>query len=359
MTRLLSVAVVLLALVVPNVVLPSVQAGIVLDYRHADGTFLDENPGSASYNAAARAAVNAAAADINSVLSLNLAAISSTQTVTGTIPGVFDTNANISLGGNYTNPTTGIGTTISIPLAANEIRIFVGTQALSGSTLGIGGFSTGGSFGGGGIESNWVDAVAAANAEGAAVFSRGDGPTMGTLTGTLTLGATPATFDTPVGPTLGNLSFDDDASTNWHFDHTTAVAAGTSDLYSVALHEILHSIGVGASQSWDDLVSGQDWLGSEVIALAGTGDDLINAGGDHIEFGVMSTRISDGMMQEVVMDPNITQGTRKSLTQLDLAFLRDIGFDANSVSAVPEPGSFLALSLIGFGSFAFRRRRAA
>jgi hypothetical protein len=40
----------------------------------------------------------------------------------------------------------------------------------------------------------------------------------------------------------------------------------------------------------------------------------------------MSRSIVNGAMQEVAMDPNITTGTRKYLTTLDLAFLRDIGY---------------------------------
>ncbi len=40
----------------------------------------------------------------------------------------------------------------------------------------------------------------------------------------------------------------------------------------------------------------------------------------------MSQRITDGAMQEAAMDPNLTIGTRKYLTTLDLAFLRDLGY---------------------------------
>ena len=65
----------------------------------------------------------------------------------------------------------------------------------------------------------------------------------------------------------------------------------------------------------------------------------------------MSARLSDGVMQEVVMDPNITTGTRKELTELDLAFLRDIGWETITI---PEPSSTL---LLGLGSFAFILRR--
>jgi hypothetical protein len=50
----------------------------------------------------------------------------------------------------------------------------------------------------------------------------------------------------------------------------------------------------------------------------------------------MSTSIVDGAPQEVVMDPSITQGSRKYLTALDLAFLRDIGY----ATIIPDPQDF-------------------
>ena len=88
------------------------------------------------------------------------------------------------------------------------------------------------------------------------------------------------------------------------------------------------------------------------LSLTGSGANKVNANGDHIASGLMSTRISDGGAQEAVMDPSITTGTRKSLTQLDLAFLKDLGY-----TVVPEPSvSFLALSA-GLLIFSARRRK--
>jgi hypothetical protein len=178
------------------------------------------------------------------------------------------------------------------------------------------------------------------------------GLTTSTLSSTFGGSFEGTTFSTSYGPTLGNLWFNNDVTTNWQLDHTSAVGSGQSDLYSVALHEILHSLGIGTYNSWDSNVSGTNWTGSEAIDLYGTGTGLIDGGGSHIANGIMSERLSDGVLQEVVMDPNITTGTRKELTQLDLAFLRDIGWET---AAVPEPSSIL---LIGLGSFAFILRRS-
>jgi len=49
----------------------------------------------------------------------------------------------------------------------------------------------------------------------------------------------------------------------------------------------------------------------------------------HINTGTMSTSWVDGASQEVSMDPNILIGTRKHVTELDLAFLADMGWDVN------------------------------
>jgi PEP-CTERM motif len=121
----------------------------------------------------------------------------------------------------------------------------------------------------------------------------------------------------------------------------------------------LHAIGFGVSETWDDMiVSGTNWTGSDAIAAnGGSGVGLISAGGDHVASGTMSARLSDGLLQEVVMSPSIVLGTRKSLTQLDAAFLRDIGFLTN-VTAVPEPGSIAFIGL-SFAGLAFVRRRRA
>jgi hypothetical protein len=141
----------------------------------------------------------------------------------------------------------------------------------------------------------------------------------------------------------------------WHYDRTTTVAAGKNDFYSVALHEMIHALGFGTSDTWNSLVSGTTWLGSNAQALnGGSGANLVESLSGHISNGLMSTNIYTGAAQEAAMDPSITVGTRKDLTAMDVAFLEDLGY---AVAAVPEPGSFALLS----GAAAFllisRRRR--
>ena len=66
---------------------------------------------------------------------------------------------------------------------------------------------------------------------------------------------------TDFAPWGGTITFDSD-DVAWHYDHTTSVDAGQFDFYSAALHELLHAIGFGTSNSWDDLVSRGIFTGS-------------------------------------------------------------------------------------------------
>ena len=316
---------------------------IEIDYSLDTGTFF-------SGNAAAQAALAAAAADISAVVTSSLNPIPS-DTITGTHGS---TTVTVDWALNVSNPSTGTASTVeTFSLAANTFRIYAGARTLEGATLGVGGH-VGASIevGATGFVAELPSAMDAAEANSDAAMTRGPaGPNFGAITGDL--GGEPFNFN--LGPVAGSLSFDDDSV--WHYDHTTPVAPGTADFYSVALHEILHTLGIGVSATWNNLTDGTTWLGAEAIALHGTGENLISAGGDHIAENITSPSIGLGAVQEVVMDPNITLGTRKFLTELDLAFLRDLGYETISTSAIPEPASFAALLGLGMMARVVQRRR--
>ena len=89
------------------------------------------------------------------------------------------------------------------------------------------------------------------------------------------------------------------------------------------------------------------------------GVDLIDTGDfSHIAEGTVSTIIGTLIPQEAVMDPTLTNGERKLLTALDVAFLKDIGWQV-----VPEPASWVLALVAGGVLLAFvaarRPRRVA
>lgn len=334
---------------------------ITLDYSH-------DTAGSNFFSAgsAARAALEAAAADINAILGTSLGDITTAdphETFTAGHSVRFDPTFH------YTNPDTGAAETITEAniLATDEFRLFVGGRNLTSTTLAQGGragisYSAGATSNSGGIVAATDAAEAAFNAE----YGRG-GPIMDTLSGSFTFSPTTAPFDLTFGPTFGNLWFDTDTNNDtfedsaaeldswWHYDHTSTVAAGQYDIYTVALHEILHAIGFGTSDAFDGNISGtEDWTGAAVIAELGSGTNVLHTDSSHIDLSLSSTRISDGGSQSPVMLPSIGSGSRRELTNLDAAFLTDMGF---SIVAVPEPGTFLALSPILLASAVGIRRR--
>jgi hypothetical protein len=241
---------------------------------------------------------------------------------------------------SYIHPETGGDATVdSAVLPANVVRMFVGTRNLGGP-LGKGGPAGAGYD----ASASFFDiddvpaAVTAAAAASTANLLRGGGPVIGSLNGNL--GGTGFTIE--YGSARGSVAFD--PSFDWHFDHTTDVPDEKVDFYSVALHELLHALGIGSSDTWDSQVTGNDWTGSNVAALVGSGVDLIDTGDfSHIAEGTVSTIIGTLIPQEAVMDPTLTNGERKLLTALDVAFLKDIGWQV-----VPEPASWV-LALVAGG----------
>ena len=315
-------------------------------------------------NATAQAALTQAADDVSAAITTSLTAITgSDDPITG---NNGSTSVTVDWSFSYTNPTTGTSVTDTTPtVAADTVTVFAGGRNLTGSTLGIGGPNSAGiGLGASGFETELIAAMADMESQSNTIHPRGGGPTMGNFSGGLTLGSTTAFYDLGYGSSLGSISFDLDSDNTgvqdnatqlaayWHFDHTTSVAGGKNDFYSVSVHELLHAVGIGTADSWDNLASGTTWSGPVAIGLnGGSGVGLLHTDSSHITQSLMSPRLSDGVLQEVVMDPNITVGTRKSLTLMDLAFLQDIGWETVTI---PEPGAFVVL-MIGVIGIAARR----
>jgi len=285
-------------------------------------------------NATARRAVEAALADLDAVLNQNLGPISaSDDTIVGSSG---NTTVTITITGEVQNPST--GNEVDVPVAVNRsvVRVYAGARQLGSNFAGVAGP---------GVPSfnlqffgfpNELDAAlnSAVNQTNT-IFTRGEGPLISAQSNSL--GGSP--FQLNFGLGVASITIDDEIN-RFHLDHTTTPASDRVDLYSVVLHEALHAIGMGSSDQWDDLVSGNSWTGNQVIGLLGSGAGVLNADGAHVAVGNMTPRITDGLLQESALIPSIPTGQRIALTELDLAILRDIGFTGAVVPPRFQVGDF-------------------
>ena len=126
-------------------------------------------------------------------------------------------------------------------------------------------------------------------------------------------------------PVVGFISFDHNA--NWNFG-TTAVA-GQDDFLSTAIHELAHVMGFGITPAWDNLISGGYFTGEKSKEING-GNVLLDPSEGHWLDGTESTAMGVLGTTETALDPILTQGDRKLLTDLDYAALQDIGWEVPS-----------------------------
>ncbi|MFK7911515.1 MAG: hypothetical protein AB8F34_13085 [Akkermansiaceae bacterium] len=336
---------------------PVLGLEIKLDYTQdeAANQFFSSNP-------MAQQAVGKAANDLGSILTNSM-----TEVPTDFFSGTNgSTQANFDWSWNYTNPVNGSIETISNPtIAFDTIVVYTATRSLSGSTLAEAGAGGAGvQISGFGAPNQWIGAVDAAEANSNAIMSRGSGPVIGRISGAANFAGFVGQYDLDFGVSVGNMWFDADRDNNgtrdsdaalansWHYDAYSPVAAGKTDLYSVALHEMMHVLGAGTSRTWNNLANGTQWLGSEASMVAGT-SQILSSDGAHLQSGFQSIRISDGQLQEALLAPSITPGIRKELTEIDVAILTDLGY----MVTVPEPSGVFLLGVAGILGLTMRTRR--
>ena len=289
-------------------------------------------------------ALNKAASDLSAVLKPSLNAVPSDfyQGSAGSPP---PTTVSIDWDLTFQNPSNP-SQTITINtfnFGADVFEVYVGARPLSGSELGQGS-AVGLELG---VENSdyfpdeLVTAAAQAEMRSNSGMRGTKGPLFGEISTTVGSGADEVDLDLKVGAIGGVVAFSTTA--NWHFDINTPPMGAKVDFYSVALHELIHTLGFGTSQTWDDQVTGTNWNGPAVGALTNGGTGVISPDGGHVSEGRTSPVLvnasgtfTTGLPQEAAMDPSLTNGVRKNLTQLDLAFMKDLGFDVVTVAAVPE-----------------------
>ena len=298
----------LLFCVVPS---RSAQAfDIIIDY------FYDERGGNFFGDPARRTALEAAVSVYEDLISDRLTAINPS----------FGTN---TWSATFNNPATGLDQSSSnLRVPADSLIVYAGGYVLPNGSIGVGGpggWSASGT-------NNWLDIVS----------ERGQTNAFGENA-------------TDFAPWGGAITFN--SETNWHFEMDSLPSQGESDFYSVALHELGHLLGLGTANSWNNLRNNSGQF-TGFYSRTEYGGNIPMDGPGHWRDGIRSISIETGLEQEVALDPSIFVGSRKHLTELDVAGLKDVGWvvtiprtlvgDANGDGRV-DLADFQALK-DGFGS---------
>lgn len=153
----------------------------------------------------------------------------------------------------------------------------------------------------------------------------------------------------------GSVSFDSDGSTDWHFDiNSVQPSGGQADFYSIAVHEIGHALGLSSEWSeFANLVTGGRFMGAEAIAnlntdngtTGATGLNLVSGTNYHFQDGTYQSFLFDSgstlvpgvsatVLQDLLLEPtnNFNVNERRfDITNVEVAALRDIGWQTVSV----------------------------
>ncbi len=278
---------------------------ISIDYAHdATDFFGAGNPDGAVAGSQARLALEAAADYFSATLDDNFSSIEPPAPFSSS---VSDGVATWQWSLHFNDPTTGAQTTlVDQTFAAGEYRIYAGARDLSSPTVGLGGpggFQVSSGSNGGGFTSDEINQITTSFFD--TVQQRGQTSGFARWGGTMTF---------------------DNVDSVWHYDHKSLPSSGQNDFFSIALHELGHSLGLGTSEDWEALVTGELFNGPVSMAEFG-GPVPLDCTGGCGHWADDTTSFVGGLPQATAMSPSILNGTRKVFTDLDVAGLKDIGWD--------------------------------
>lgn len=353
-------------------------AAITIEINYStdtSGFFGAGNLQGAAAGAQAKAAMDEAAAFYNGILEDTFSAIDPPSKFYGSLGG----EASFFWKRRYTDPATGNNSAaVNIDIEADKYVVFVGARdLLDDNTLGLGGAG------------GYVDGFVVKNG----LFTDAEQTQINQMKNEFSDAVTMRGQSTGFGLWGGSIAFN--STKDWHFDHATDPTAGTQDFYSVALHELAHTLGFGASDDddskdtpWEALVSGTEFTGTKAIAAyVLAGNVPLESANDTAHWSstiVDSTVYGSGVAQEPLMTPGLDSAMRHVLTNLDAAALADLGWEidlpggaaaaaasfvstsgssgsasvaALRASAVPEPSGMMLMLFVSMTALLVEPRR--
>ncbi len=305
-------------------VTPAVSAvQITIDYSRDGSSMFDTNTTDGQQ---ARAAIEAAANKLSLMLTDTLDPISKPETFVGQF-----SEHNWSYDLRFFDPASGLITGLSdVPIGQDEVKVYVGALSLGSSTL---------ASAGPGVSSIDLD-------DGSNLYSILERPIIDDTTDALTDSLTTRGEESGFATWGGSVIFS--TSQPWHRDHTTTVSSGQYDLYTTTMHELIHVLGFGVSNTWSTLRQGSQFEGPESVAEFGGPVPLHSSDNGHWQAGITSPVVNMDdttvvIEQETIMAPFLLPGVRKEITRLDVAGLEDLGWTVAAL--VPEPSALVLLSV--------------
>lgn len=308
---------------------PAAAVTVTIDYTYdlpvngGSNFFGAGNPQGAAGGTAAKNALGAAVSYFNAILTDTFSAIQTPAQFHGSAGGVYTWQWKMK----FNNPSTNAAVELINPtVPANQYIVYVGSRTLSVNE------------GGQGAAGSWEDSATSVGSYTSQEIAYINATT-DTFKAAVERRGQPVVSVPDFADWGGSIAFD--RSAPWFFNHLGQPSGNVTDFYSVAIHELAHAIGFGQKTispsplaEWQKLISGSTFIGTNAIATNGGIPVPLAPSPDlgHWATGKASVVYGTATPQETAMDPEILNGTRKKLTELDAAALKDIGW---SLAAAP------------------------